>query len=243
MTSRARLLAVALFTGATLAGCQSAAPQRPAQTSPLADLRAPYLQAEATRGEVYTLDPAASTIRLFVFRGGKAAKAGHNHVLGVSDFEGYVMLDPDQPSASRFDLRVRADALKVDDPAWRDQTGGNFASKRSESDIEGTRRNLLGPKVLGAAEFPTIELRSQAVAGDWPVLIADVIITIKGATHVQPVIIHVERDAGGLRVSGEFVMRQTDYGIEPFSVLGGLMAVQDGVGVTFKLKGRPGLAR
>lgn len=246
MLPRARPTALIVFVASLLAAsCQVPAP-RPAVATDAAqalpDLRQPYLDSGAAAGETYTLDPAASTVRLYVFRGGKAAKAGHNHVLGVSQFEGYVRVDPSQPRDSRFDLRVPIDALKVDDPAWREQTGGNFTSARSEADIEGTRRNLLGPKVLDAMQFPNMELHSRAVAGDWPVLVVDVAITIKGATHVQPVMVRLTSAPEGLRASGEFVLRQTDFGMEPFSVLGGLMSVQDEIGVTFDLVGRTGLA-
>ena len=246
MLHRARLSTFGfVFASLVMASCQMPGPQpaEPVAVTALPDLREPYLDTTDSRGEIYTLDPTASTIRLHVFRGGKAAKAGHNHVLGVSNFEGYVRLDPSQPRDSRFDLRVPVDALRIDDPVWREQTGGNFSSMRSESDIEGTRRNMLGPKVLDAAQFPHIELHSKAIAGDWPVLVVDVAITIKGATHVQPVMVRAARVSEGLRVSGEFVLRQTDFGMEPFSVLGGLMAVQDEIGVTFELLGRPGLAR
>lgn len=234
-----------VFAALFMASCQMPAPQpaEPAAVTALPDLREPYLDTTNSQDEIYTLDPAASTIRLYVFRGGKAAKAGHNHVLGVSNFEGYVRLDPSQPRNSRFDLRVPVDALRIDEPAWREQTGGNFSSTRSESDIEGTRRNMLGPKVLDAVQFPHIELHSNAIAGDWPVLVIDAAITIKGATHVQPVMVRALRRDEGLRISGEFVLRQTDFGMEPFSVLGGLMAVQDEIGVTFEMLGRPGFAR
>ena len=118
-----------VFASLVLASCQMPAPQptEPAAATALPDLREPYLDAADSQGEIYTLDPTASIIRLYVFRGGKAAKAGHNHVLGVSNFEGYVRLDPSQPRDSRFDLRVPVDALRIDDPAWRDQTGGNFS--------------------------------------------------------------------------------------------------------------------
>lgn len=234
-----------------LAACQAPAPQPPASstegTAVLAsapdDLAASYREAEARGAEVFTLDAAASSVRLFVYRGGKAARAGHNHVIGVTRFEGYVVLDAVAPADSRFDLRVPVDGLIVDEPAWREAIGGTFGAARSESDIEGTRRNLLGPKVLDATRFPTVQLRSQAVAGDWPLLVADVAITIRGVTRIQPVLLQLRREGPQLRASGEFVLRQSDFGIEPFSVLGGLMAVQDVIGVRFDLVGRPGIGR
>lgn len=229
-----------------LAGCQSGAtrppPSAPDATSPSPDLAAPYREAQAQGAEVFTLDAAASAVRLFVYRGGKLARAGHNHVIDVARFDGFVLLDAVAPGDSRFDLRVPVERMVIDDPGSREAIGGTFGSTRSESDIEGTRRNLLGPKVLDSARFASVALRSQAVAGDWPLLVVDVAITIKGVTRVQPVLVHLRRDGVALRVSGEFVLRQTDFGIEPFSVLGGLMAVQDAIGVRFDLLGRPGIA-
>jgi hypothetical protein len=57
------------------------------------------------------------------------------------------------------------------------------------------------------------------------------------------VLLHLRREGPLLRASGEFVLRQSDFGMTPFSVLGGLMAVQDMVGITFDLVGRPGVSR
>ena len=241
-----RIASLALSILVLLAGCQAPSPKpsepAAAPTATPVDLTAVYREAEGAGAEVFTLDAAASTVRVLVYRGGKAARAGHNHVLGVTRFEGYVLLDAVSPAESRFDLHVPVDALVVDDPAWREAIGGTFGSVRSESDIEGTRRNLLGPKVLDAVQFPVVALRSQAVAGDWPLLVADVVITIKGVTRVQPVLLHLRREGPLLRASGEFVLRQSDFGMTPFSVLGGLMAVQDMVGITFDLVGRPGVS-
>jgi polyisoprenoid-binding protein YceI len=237
-----------IFALLVVAGCQAPAPQptgspATAVVPDAADLAAPYRKAEAAGAEVFTLDATASSVRLFVYRGGKAARAGHNHVIGVGRFEGYVVLDAVAPADSRFDLRVPVDGLVIDDSAWREAIGGAFGSARSESDIEGTRRNLLGPKVLDATRFPNVDLRSQAVAGDWPLLVADVAITIKGVTRVQPVLLQFRREGPALRIGGEFVLRQSDFAMVPFSVLGGLMAVQDLIGVRFDLVGRPGVRR
>jgi hypothetical protein len=86
-----------------------------------------------------------------------------------------------------------------------------------------------------------VELQSRTVAGDWPLLVADVAITIKGVTRNQMVLLRLRREGPQLRATGEFVIKQSEFGMEPFSVLGGLMAVQDPIGVSFDLVGRPGV--
>ena len=222
-----------------LAACQGVAPQ-PAAGAAWPDLRAEY-QAQAAGGAVYAVDAAASTVRIYAYRAGAAAKFGHNHVLGVTQLAGYVSLPSAQPADARFELCVPLADLVIDDPAAREETGGNFAGRRSAADIEGTRANLLGARGLQADRFPLVRLRSLAVEGDWPMLVAQVEITLHGVTRTQPVLLEVRRDDAQLIVSGAMTLRQSDFGVTPFSALGGLLQVQDVVALRFRLVARPAL--
>ncbi len=40
-----------------------------------------------------------------------------------------------------------------------------------------------------------------------------------------------------LVVQGAFAFKQTDFGVKPYSVLGGVLSVQDEVSIEFELKG------
>lgn len=241
-----RLLTIALATCLPLLfACQTPA------TQPLPDPLADQVSASASalgveygelvklgEGTVYALDPAVSKVRIYVFRGGAAARAGHNHVFAASTFEGNAYVHPSGVSKSRFDVRVRLDQLLVDDPAWRTETGGAFVGERSAADIEGTLRNMLGARGLDAQQFPVMRLKSVSIAGDWPLLMAETAITLRNVTLSQNVLLTVRSDASQLTASGTMVIRQSDFGIAPFTVLGGLLAVQDAVAVSFELTGR-----
>lgn len=221
-----------------LAACQTAAPlPAPALN---ADQRWPPLRAAFAdgAGPLYVVDPIASNVHIYVYRDGAAARYGHNHILSVPRFEGYVQLLSEKVRDARFELRVPLAELVIDDPALRAATGGSFAGERSAGDIEGTRANMLGPKLLDAEKFPQMRLRSLKLEGDWPLPVADVEITLRGVTRTQPVLLRVERGEDKLTVRGEFVLRQTDYGITPFSALGGLMRVADPLAVEFMLIAR-----
>lgn len=222
-----------------LSACQSAAvlPEA-ARPGAVPDLHAAY-QALARNGVVYALDPAASRVRIYVFRAGAAARLGHNHVLSAPKFEGYVSIPSAQAADAQFDLSVAWADLQIDDAALRDETAGNFSGERSADDIAGTRRNMLGDRGVQASQFPLVRLHSVAIEGDWPVLIAQVEVTLHGVTRTQPVALHVERDSEQLKVNGALTLRQSDFGITPFSALGGLMKVQDAVAITFALSARP----
>ena len=56
-------------------------------------------------------------------------------------------------------------------------------------------------------------------------------ITLHGVTRRQSFVAEVD----GRRARGEVVIRQSDFGIQPFTVLGGLLAVQDALVVQFEL--------
>jgi polyisoprenoid-binding protein YceI len=88
---------------------------------------------------------------------------------------------------------------------------------------------------LQADQFPLVRLRSLAIEGDWPLLVAQVEVTLHGVSRTQAVPLQVERSAALLKVSGAFTLRQSDFGVTPFSALGGLMKVQDAVAISFNL--------
>lgn len=221
-----------------LAACQAPVPKAtsPAEPDRLSQLQQAFESRSAAAGQRYRIDPATSQVRIYAFRAGAARKQGHNHVLSVPQFEGEVRVPTENPADAAFAIRVPLAALAIDDAALRAATGGNFTSPRSAEDIVGTRKNLLGSKGLDAERFPDLWLHSVSVAGDWPVLVAEVAVTLHGVTASQPVVLRVERDPQGLRARGSFSLRQTDFGLTPFSVLGGLLAVQDEVAIDFDLR-------
>lgn len=222
-----------------LAACQAPAPQgsvaADAAPAPV-DLDAVYAQRRGDGATVWRVEPAASDIRIYVFRGGRAARLGHNHVLSAPDFDGYVSLDGEAAGSARFDLRFTFDNLAIDDPDLREATGGSFAGARSESDIAGTRRNMLGERVLDAARHPDLRIRSLAVEGDWPMLIARIAVDWHGLSREDEVLLQVDRDDDTLRARGALVLRQSQFDVTPLSILGGVIAVQDPVGVRFDLR-------
>ncbi|KAI1695929.1 hypothetical protein Ddc_20847 [Ditylenchus destructor] len=142
-------------------------------------------------------------------------------------------------SGAGVELGFRLDDLVIDKPEWRAALGAEFASRPSESDIAGTRANLL--KAVDGERFPAIALRSKAVAGALPTLALQLAVSWHGRERVLDVPMRVERPGGDgpLRAVGSLVLRQSDFGIAPFSVLGGLLAIQDELTVDVDITARP----
>jgi hypothetical protein len=168
------------------------------------------------------MDGAAGGLRVLVFRAGAAARMGHNHVLMASDLR-VQWLDAGPL------LRFRLDALAVDPPALRAALGEAFASAVDDAARDGTRANLL--KALDAAAHPEVVVRTLQQLGEGARRAVEAEITLHGVTRRQWFVVTVE----GRRARGEVVVRQSDFGIRPFAVLGGLLAVQDALVVQFEL--------
>ncbi len=239
------LVPSALAAAIALLSCTAASP--PAQTGAAQvtreegqpNLKAIYSKLGAEGGKVFMLDPKDSTVRIYAFRGGRAAKVGHNHVLSAPQFTGYFYLPPGGTSNARFDLAFRLDQLEVDNPEYRKALGPAFASVLSREAIEGTREHMLGADNLQADQFPFVRIHSLQISGESPKFAVQVQVEMHGQKREMWVPLTVEGLPDRLSVAGSFVVRQTDFGAKPYSVLGGMLAVQDEVIIEFKLQGVP----
>lgn len=211
-----------------LTSCQTpaTAPPVPAMTKPAA-----AVPAHAQR---YRIDAALSDVRLLVYRAGPLARLGHNHVIQARDIRGEVLLAPElKQSVIRLTLPVAG--LRVDDVQARKEEGEEFASEPDAEAIAGTRRNMLGDKVLNAAAYPEIAIQSVAVTG--PAWMPDVTLRIRlhGLEREVTVPVALQRTDDRLTATAAFDIRQSDFGITPLSVLGGGLQVADTVRVRLKL--------
>ena len=240
--------AIVLFSVATvitLPGCTAISPTSPAgraapTQSERTELQAGYAALRAAGGKVFTLDPRKSVIRIYVFRGGRAARLGHNHVLSAPQFTGFFYLPAAGTANARFDLEFRLDQLEIDNPAYRSVLGNAFASALTAEDIDGVRKHMLGNDNLQADRFPFVRIHSMQIVGESPKFAVKVQIEMHGQKREMWIPLSVEGLPDSVAVTGALVLRQTDFGVQPYSALGGFLAVQDEVVIEFKLLGVPG---
>jgi polyisoprenoid-binding protein YceI len=188
-----------------------------------------------TRGaQVYTVSSDASRLHILVYRGGKLARLGHNHVVTSRSISGRAWLHPEF-ERSGFELTVPVQSLIVDDPEDRRAHGADFPLGISQKDIEGTKRNMLRPEVLDGERYPTISIKCAEVKGtrDSPTVTAR--ITIKEGTRDISVPVQIAIDGARLTATGEFDILQTDFGMKPFSVVLGALEVQDRLHLEFSI--------
>lgn len=218
-----------------LAGCGT----RPAAVSDAPNAAAPPLAqalADLPSGRLYRIDAAQSAVRIHVFRAGRAAQLGHNHVLAVPALDGFVWLPAEGLVGARCELEFRLDELELDRPEWRAALGPGWASRVSPEAIAATRANMLGDAHLQAARFPSVRLRSLQISGELPKLALQLEVALHGQRQQVWLPLQIELDAAQLHASGSLVLRQSDFGITPFSVFGGLLAVRDELLIEFALQ-------
>lgn len=182
----------------------------------------------------YLIDPDDSELRILVFRGGPLAEFGHNHVIVADNVSGDVYLAPEFHD-SGFHLRIPVSDFKVDPPSARKEEGGVFAKALSEEARVSTRKNMLGPDVLDAKNHSVIDIRSVTIKGpDW---IPDITVrlTFHGVSRDVTVPVAVEHGENRLGITGVMELKQMDFGIIPFSAMGGGLRVQDRIRIRFRI--------
>ncbi len=215
------------------AGCRSL-PQTGAGSVPSAPPAAAPAQATVAGAIRYQIDSARSQMELRVFRAGRLARLGHNHVIGIHEISGEVALA--QPvSASTFSLRAAKAAFVVDDPQARARAGSEFPADLPEEARSGTRRNMLSESLLSAAAYPDVYVNSLAVSGQPPHLQLQVAVTVLDHPRTIQLPVQLLLEGDRLHASGEVEIAHEQLGLTPFSALLGALKVQESFTLRYSL--------
>ena len=218
---------------ASLVSCKAHVPlpEQPAELLPDFSLE-PYQNAPAPN--LYRIDSERSLVEIIVRRGGKLAAFGHDHVVSSGPLDGFVIRDPDTLENSQADLRLDLTSLSVDEPELREQL--ELDTQPTKADIEKTAENMQ-TKVLQTQTWREIHLHIDAVDGTPELVQAELTIMLHGEVQKLPITIKIESpNPETLLAHGEFSILQSDYGIEPFSVLGGGLQVKNEVEVRYRME-------
>jgi polyisoprenoid-binding protein YceI len=223
---------MAIAVAVSIAGCATRAPR------PEVPQSVPVHAAPAAAGPAYQVLGSESLLIVRVYRGGTLARVGHNHIVASHDLAGTIHVAKD-PSRSSFELKFPVASLTVDEAELRAAQGPDFAGDAPDTAArDGTRRNMLGPAVLDADHYPQISLRSAGLEPEADRLSARVEVRIRDQVHIATVPISYTLTANELLAQGEFRLKQSDIGLQPFTALLGALAVQDEMQLQFRLVAR-----
>ena len=219
-----------LVAAAALAGCVASR----VETVSTPESAAGAAIAVPPGARVFSIDPAATSITVLVYRAGPMARLGHNHAITSGDETGVVWLGA-APASSGFEIHVPVTAFVVDDPQARAASGPEFPGEVPDDARAGTTANMLRTEVLDAAHYPEVVVRSVAATGTWQQAVLQASVRLKGVERQVEVPVALTIAGDAVEATGAFELRQTDFGITPFSVGGGAIQVADIIKVSFKI--------
>lgn len=164
----------------------------------------------------HKLGPANGTLTVKTGRSGAAAKAGHDLTIRVDAWEATLTLG-DDPSQSSLTLDADGSSLHVVDGTGGIQALGDDDKKNIKKTIDDD-----------VIKRDDITFRSTSVEGDDSKLTVQGDLTLRGKTN--PITFDIAVGDGGT-VSGSAVVKQTDFGMKPYSALFGALKVADEVTV------------
>jgi polyisoprenoid-binding protein YceI len=177
----------------------------------------------------YVVDTRASRFTVQAFATGILSAMGHNPKISIRSFSGEVDFSPEAAEGSGFRLSIQANSLSVlDDVSDKDRR--EMERMMNEEILEVSKY----PEILYDAAFVSVtrldnSLFAAALNGN---------LSFHGGTHSQPVNARIAEFGEMLRASGEFALKQSDYGIKPISVAGGALKVKDELKFSFEMVAR-----
>jgi len=167
-----------------------------------------------------TIDTQRSTITIHVGKSGLLSAAAHDHIVNAPLSSGTIQ----ESGTQHIEFRVETAKMKVrPDP-------------KIDAKDEATIQTHMEEMVLETKKFPEITFRSSHVQklaeGQWKV---DGDLSLHGVS--KAVSLTVKQT--GESYTTHTVLKQTDFGITPISIGGGIIKVKDEVQLDFQIFARP----
>lgn len=170
----------------------------------------------------WTLDAADGDLRVLTDVAGPAARMGHRLTILVASWSASVEWTDDQPSAV---------TLVADTGSLSVEHGEGGVTPLSGPERAVARSNAL--KTLSAQRFPTVSFDSDTVARTDGGYRLTGELQIHGHRRAHSIDVDVADRGDSWHMSARSSVRQTDFGVKPYSMLMGSMRVADTVTVTF----------
>jgi len=179
----------------------------------------------------YRILSGNSEIYARVFKEGLASAFADNHMIEAADYHGKIIFDKDYPDSSSIKIEINAKTLSADNPEFR----GKYGLKKLDSDdVKKINEHMLGTDQLDVENYPDImfEFRNIKQSGNGKYEVIGNF-SLHGVTHKVNFTAHIDVTGNKLFASGSFKFKQSDYGIEPYSIALGTIKNKDIMEVVF----------
>jgi polyisoprenoid-binding protein YceI len=185
------------------------------------------------RAQVWTVDPSTGYFRVSLAKEGLLAALGHDHVVDVREARGEIRIDG---SSSSVKLEINAAGLEID--AAEALLSDGIKKPVPEDERAKIRAGMRGAKGLDVRAYPLIRFASSSIE-ETPLLKGTWMVTgtfeLHGSTGTLEFPVTLAERPGGWWAYGYVRLRPSEYGVKPFSAMGGLIRVADEALVRFDL--------
>ena len=193
---------------------------------------------ETAATTAYRVDSEASWLRVLAYPDGPLRRFGHHHVISHHSISGTVSIAPN-PLDSAIQLEFAVADFAVDDPEMRALEGENFEKEVSQKDVDGTRANMLGEKLLHGEQFAAIQIQSREIQGSLPDVSIVATVTVKEMEHTVTFPAQIELADDAFTARGEIELTHGEIGLSAFSAAGGALRVRDLLILKYEISGVP----
>jgi polyisoprenoid-binding protein YceI len=173
----------------------------------------------------YAFDPAVSRFTVHAFATGLLASFGHSPTIAIRDFSGTVEFAPGSYERARVHMKINTNSFDVLDEMKR---------KDREKLQEEMFETVLKANRFPFAIFDSEDIDVNSERHPLSVRLSGAL-TLRGVTRRHSFSARVSNADSSLRITGEFPLLQSHYGIKPASVAGGVVRLKDQLQFNFEI--------
>ncbi len=174
----------------------------------------------------YQIDANKSELVARLFRGGFVGFMGHNHVIRATEFSGSIQFDPEKHSFFAAFIEVKTASLKADEPEIRAKH--KLKKKVRDRDRKRIQNTMESSEQLDVKKFPVMTFKATKVEKqekDQYRIHGD--LTMHGVTNPVSLLMLAKIEKSQVALQGSLKIKQSDFGIKPFSAVFGSVKNKD----------------
>ena len=199
----------------------------------------------SAQGETYSISDADSPDSFFLVAtdtAGLLGFAGHRHAILAESWRAELFVDPQNLAASRISISVNTDTMILDSERAYQLAGFEKAIPPEDARLA-TMARIRGPDVLNVEFNPLIKFESEETIIVSTDSDGNSVLSVTGGLQLRGDILPpapitfdtaMEQRPGRIVFEGTIEIRQSDFGIKPFS-MAGVMRVRDQIRLIWRL--------
>jgi polyisoprenoid-binding protein YceI len=181
-----------------------------------------------SRTRTYTIVPSESNFWVFVGKTGLFSALAHDHEIGVKSFSGRVVIPEANALGGSLEMEVDAPSLVVLDKKPSEEDKKKIFEAMHNEVLESSKYQKISFKSVSVSDLKQSgnDAYSFVVNGD---------LSLHGVTKRIAIPVAATITPQQLRATGKYTLKQSDFGIKPYSAAGGTIKVKNEIVINFNI--------